>query len=105
MSKSISKRNLPSGRLFPERQLSEEEIERRHAEFLELSRRCHIVLDKVKPQLMEEYYDWYIVIEPDSEDYVIGEKMGVVSAKMNEKHPNKKCLILRINETGACGRV
>ena len=105
MSNSISKRNLPGGRLFPDRKLSEEEIERRHAEFLELSRRCHLVFDKVQPQLIEDHYDWYIVIEPDSGDYFIDKEADLASNKAHEKYPDKKCLVMRINETGACGRI
>ncbi len=105
MSKSISKPNLRGGRLFPERQLSQEEIHRRRTESKELSRRCHLVFDKVKPQLIEDHYEWYIVIEPDSGDYFIDQEADLASNKAHEKYPDKKCLVLRINETGACGRV
>jgi hypothetical protein len=44
-------------------------------------------------------------IEPDSGDYFFDKNEMVVRKKAREKHPHAKCLIVRINETGCCGRI
>ena len=93
------------GRVFPERQISKEELEQRRAEKEAFSQRCRLVFDSVKPELINDHYDWFIVIEPDSGDYFIDPDEKVARAKAAEKHPGKLRLIMRINETGTCGRI
>ena len=93
------------GRIFPERQLSPEEKAQRQAEWEEFNQRCQVVFERVQPELIDKYYDWYMFIEPDSEDYFFDEDERVVRQNAREKHPHSRCLIVRINETGACGRI
>jgi len=93
------------GRVFPERQLSPEEKARRKAESEVFAQRCRVIFDRVKPQLIKEHYDWFIVIEPDSGDYFIDEDENIAREKASEKHPDKKRLIMRLNETGTCGKI
>jgi hypothetical protein len=47
----------------------------------------------------------YIIIEPDSGEYFIDEDKKVAMAKSRSQHPGKKCIIMRINETGTCGTI
>ncbi|MFK0732962.1 MAG: hypothetical protein ACFKPT_07570 [Gloeotrichia echinulata GP01] len=93
------------GRVFPERQLSPEDKARRKAESEVFAQRCRVIFDSVKPELIQEHYDWFIVIEPDSGDYFIDVDENVAREKAREKHPEKKRLIMRLNETGACGQI
>ncbi len=92
------------GRVFPENQLSPLEKARRQAEWEEFNQRCQVIFERVQPELIKEHYDWFMFIEPDSGDYFIDPDEIVVRQKAREKHPSQ-CLILRINETGVCGRI
>ncbi|NEU75602.1 hypothetical protein PI95_024345 [Hassallia byssoidea VB512170] len=103
---TLSSNRIPRrGRVFPENQLSPEEKARRQAEWEEFNQRCQVIFEQVQPKLIKEHYDWFIFIEPDSGEYFIDPDEMVVRQKAHEKHPNKLCLILRINETGTCGRI
>jgi hypothetical protein len=93
------------GRVFPERQSSPSEKARRQADDEAFYQRCRVIFDRVQPELIKDHYDWFIVIEPDSGDYVIDPDEKVARDKAGEKHPEKMCLIMRINETGTCGRI
>lgn len=93
------------GRIFPEPLLSPEEKARRKAEDEIFYQRCRVVFDRVKPELIKEHYDWFIVIEPDSGEYFIDPNEDVARQKAREKYSEKMRLMMRINETGACGRI
>jgi hypothetical protein len=68
-SDSANKPPARRGRVFPEKQLSQEEIDRQMAVDAAFLERCHVVFDRLQPQLIKDRYDWFIVIEPDSGDY------------------------------------
>jgi hypothetical protein len=103
---TLSSNRIPRrGRVFPENQLSAEEKARRQTEWEDFNQRCQVIFEQVQPELIKEHYDWFIFIEPDSGEYFIDPDEMVVRQKAHEKYPNKLCLILRINETGACGRI
>ena len=93
------------GRVFPEIQLSTEEKACRRAENEAFHQRCLVIFERVQPELIKNHYNWYILIEPSSGNYFIDPDVNVAKAKAHTKHPDKKCLIMRINETGACGRI
>lgn len=93
------------GRVFPERQLSPEEKAKRRAESEAFAQRCRVIFERVKPELIKDHYDWFIVIEPESGDYFIDADEMVALQKTREKHPEAMCLIKRLNETGCCGRI
>ncbi len=97
--------NHRRGRVFPERQLSPEEKARRQAEGEEFARRCQEIFERVKPELIKAHYDWFMVIEPESGDYFIDPDENVARQKASEKHRGKRRLIVRVNETGACGKI
>ncbi|MBW4478887.1 MAG: hypothetical protein KME54_19015 [Tolypothrix brevis GSE-NOS-MK-07-07A] len=100
-----SNRSPRRGRVFPENQLSPEEKARRQAEDELFSQRCRMIFDKVKPELIQDHYDWFIVIEPESGDYFIDPDENVARAKAGERHPDKMRLIMRLNESGTCGTI
>ncbi|WP_373525638.1 hypothetical protein [Nostoc sp.] len=93
------------GRVFPEHQLSPEEKARRKAEDELFYQRCRVVFERVQPELIKDHYNWFIVIEPDSEDYFIDPNEDVARQKAREKYSDKMRLIMRLNERGTCGRI
>ncbi|MEW5857498.1 MAG: hypothetical protein AB1861_08960 [Cyanobacteriota bacterium] len=105
MTQLSNNRTPRQGRVFPERQLSPEEKAKRRAEDEEFSKRCREIFDRVQPELIKDHYDWFIIVEPDSGDYFIDPDKTVARAKAREKHPDKKRLIMCLNETGTCGRI
>lgn len=105
MTQSSSPKTVRRGRVFPEKQLSLEEKARIAAEDAVFYQRCRKVFEQVQPELIEDYYNWFIIIEPDSGDYFIDEDKKVALTKSRSKYPDKKCIIMRINETGTCGTI
>ena len=105
MTQLSSSKTVRRGRVFPEKQLSPEEKARIEAEDAVFYQRCRKIFAGVQPELIKEHYDWFIIIEPDSGEYVIDEDEKVAVAKSRSQHPDKKCLIMRINETGTCGTI
>lgn len=63
MTQASSRQTPRKGRVFPERQLSKEELEQRKAEKEAFSLRCRVIFDRVQPELIKDHYDWFIVIE------------------------------------------
>jgi hypothetical protein len=103
----ISKRKVPLGSpLFPEKKkptLSEiEQLEREEKTF---AQRCRAIFERVYPTLKADRYNWFIVIEPESEDYFIDREEMVAWKLAKQKYPNSLLLAMRINETGTCGRI
>lgn len=105
MTQLSNNRTPRRGRVFPERQLSPEEKARRKAEDEIFAQRCHVIFDKVQPELIKDHYDWFIIIEPNSGDYIIDPDETVARQKADDKFGTAISLIMRINETGACGTI
>ncbi len=105
MTQTSGKRTPRRGRLFPEYTIPPEELARRKAERDAFGKRCRVIFDRVCPELIKEHYNWFIIIEPESEDYFIDLDEEKAAQKATEKYPNRKLCTFRLNETGACGRI
>ena len=105
MTQPSSKRPTRRGRILPKLTISPEERARKQAEIKAFRQRCRPIFERLCPELIENHYNWFIVIEPDSEDYFIDRDRMAVLLKALEKHPNAIFFTFRLNETGVCGRV
>jgi hypothetical protein len=105
MTKTKSTPTAHRGRIFPEIQWTEEQKAQRRAERSAFSQRCKPIFDKVRAELIETHYNWFVAVEPDSGDYFLDKNIEVVGQMCREKHPGKMPHVFRINETGACGRI
>ncbi|MUG92198.1 hypothetical protein F7734_06885 [Scytonema sp. UIC 10036] len=106
MSESTSQKPARRrGRIFPEITISPEELARHKAEGEAFSQRCWAIFERLKPEIIDKYYGWYIAIEPDSGDYFIDVDKEVALLKARHKHPNAIHHIFGINETGVSGRI
>lgn len=85
--------------------LSEEEKARREAEDEAFDKRCDEIFQQVCPELVKDHYNWAIIIEPNSGDYVIDLNPEVAFQKIRDQHPKARIMEMRLNETGAVGRV
>ncbi|AFY32632.1 hypothetical protein [Calothrix sp. PCC 7507] len=93
------------GRIFPERTLSPEELARRKAEDEAFDQRCWAIFERVRPELIQEHYGWYVGVEPDSGDYFIDADRMQAHKKVLEKYPNTDHFVYCLNETGTTGRI
>lgn len=105
MTNTKPARRRQPGRIFPEFTLPPEELARRRDERNARCQKARIVFDKVCPQLINEHYNWFIVIEPNSGDYFIDADENIADKKAREKYPTGWLVTFRLNETGACGRI
>ena len=92
-------------RRVPRRPLPVEEVARRKAEGEEIRARCEVVFEKLRPQLIEEHYNWFIAVDPDSEEYLIDPSFEGIFEKVKESTLCGKGTIFRLNETGTCGYI
>ena len=105
MTQSTSSRPRRRGRLFPEFTLPPEELARRKAEKDERCQRSQAIFEQVCPQLIDDHYNWFIIIEPNSGDYLIDPDEEVAAQKIRQKYPSGWLVTFRLNETGACGLI
>ncbi|MGJ5634134.1 hypothetical protein [Nostoc sp. CALU 1950] len=105
MTETKPARTARRGRIFPEIQWNEEQKERRSAEREALYQRCKPIFERVKSELIETHYNWFVAVEPDSGEYFIDKDLEVVSLRCREQHPGKIHYAFRINESGACGTI
>ena len=105
MTQAVQKRIARRGRIFPEYTIAPEEIARRKAEREARYQRCRPIFERVQPQLIDDHYNWFIIIEPDSGDYFIDVDEEVAEQKARHQYPEAWLVTFRLNETGACGKI
>ncbi|GAA6616799.1 hypothetical protein [Scytonema sp. NUACC26] len=93
------------GRIFPEYSIPSEELDKREVEKQARVKRYREIFVQVSSQLLQNYYNWFIVIEPHSGDYFIDPEEEVAVQKARLKYPKGMVGIMRLNETGTCGRI
>ena len=71
MTQSTPQRFVRSGRVFPEIQQIQEIKAQEKARIQSFYERCQAIFERLKPEILDKYYGWYIAIEPDSNDYFI----------------------------------
>ncbi len=98
-------RTRRQGRIFPEFTIPPEELARREAEKNARCKKARGFFEQVAPQLIDDHYNWFIIIEPNSGDYFIDPEEEVAYQKAREKYPSGWVVTFRLNETGACGRI
>ncbi len=102
----LYKSDRPSrGRLFPERTISPAEKAKRQAQTEAFHQRGRIIFERLRPQLIKDHYNWFILIEPDSEDYFVAPNSISALQEALQKHPQAQFETFRLNETGVCGRI
>ncbi|MEG3970200.1 MULTISPECIES: hypothetical protein [unclassified Microcoleus] len=107
MTQLSEKRKALRNRISPEQTIPPEELARRKAERTELGLRGRAIFERIRPKLIDEYYNWFIAIEPDSEEYLIDPKLLGIVQKIKEQYGDKNVMLttFRLNETGTCGRI
>ncbi|MEC4891833.1 MAG: hypothetical protein SAL07_00955 [Oscillatoria sp. PMC 1051.18] len=92
--------------LFPSQpRLSAAEIAQRTAADNAFAQRCREIFWRVYPELVGDYYNWAIIIEPESGEYFVDPDPEVAFQKARQKYPNARILEKRLNETGCVGKI
>ena len=105
MNQQQSKSQVRRGRIFPEITISSKEQAKKEAELEAFHQRCRPIFERLRSQLIENHYNWFIVIEPNSEDYFIALDSMTAIGEALEKHPHGIFCTFRLNETGVGGRI
>ncbi len=93
------------GRVFPEIQWSPEKKAKSRLEQEAFYQRCKPIFERVKSELMETCYNWYLTVEPETGDYFLAEDELTAINMSRQKHPNAPFYLFRINETGVSGSI
>ncbi|MGL5061675.1 MAG: hypothetical protein ACRC62_17030 [Microcoleus sp.] len=107
MTQLSEKRKALRARISPDRIIPPEELARRKAERTKLRLRGKAIFERLRPELIGEHYNWFIAIEPDSEEYLIDPTLLGIVQKIKEYCGDKNVMLttFRLNESGACGRI
>ena len=71
MTEAKPTRTVRRGRIFPEIQWSPEKIAQWKTETEALYQRCKLIFDRLQPELIKIHYNSYIVIEPNTGNYIV----------------------------------
>jgi hypothetical protein len=101
VSQRVRGRILPPSPIDPE--VVQHEQEKQHA----LALRCRPSFERLRPSLIETHYNWYIAIDPESENYLLDKTLiGIMQQIENTYSGDEvKLTIFRLNNTGTCGRL
>jgi hypothetical protein len=105
MTQQQTQHALRRSRIFPQHTIPPQELERRKAERNARYQRCFPVFEQVRDELIDDYYNWFILIEPNSGNYFIDADEDKAVEKARQKYLTGWLMTFRINETGACGMI
>ncbi|MBR8830761.1 MAG: hypothetical protein N5P05_000995 [Chroococcopsis gigantea SAG 12.99] len=67
--------------------------------------RSYQLFERLRDSLIDSHRNWFLIIEPESEDYFLDEDELSAYHRAREKYPWGKFFFFRVNETGASGRI
>ncbi len=105
MTQLIKASRLTKNRIFSRNSISAEELERRAIERKKRGESCFKIFEKIRPRLIENYYNWFIAIEPESGYYLLDNDLKKLMKRVMIYCPTSQLVTYRINETGACGKI
>ena len=71
----------------------------------ELDANCWPIFERLYAELGENYRDWLVAIEPDSEDYFLGQDDYEVLARARKRHPKAVFFTYRLSPDPAVDRL
>lgn len=63
------------------------------------------IFERVRDRYIRDYYNWYITIEPNTEEYFFSQDEMAVFHRITETDLAGKVFSFRLNETGVCGSI
>ncbi|KAF3888331.1 MULTISPECIES: hypothetical protein [Nostocales] len=93
-------------RILPPSPVDPEEVRREREVQQALEERCRPLFERLRSTLRETHPNWFIAIDPDTEDYLLDPTLRGLTQKISQVHTgNSIRMIFRINDTGTCGRL
>jgi hypothetical protein len=94
-------------RILPPSAIAPEELHRRREQKRALALRCRPLFERWRSVLMETHYNWFIAIDPDSEQYLLDPTLKGITQQIRDAYSGNevKLTIFRLNDTGTCGRL
>jgi hypothetical protein len=95
-------------RILPPSPIPASEKNRRTEQSDALANQCSEIFERLHPQLIEDYENWHIAIDPDTEQYLLAPTLDEIIQKVSSIYGNTgevKVTIFRLNDTGSCGRL
>jgi len=71
----------------------------------ELDAKCWPIFERLYGELGENYRDWLVAIEPESEDYFLGQDDYEVLARARKRHPKAVFFTYRLSADPAVDRL
>jgi hypothetical protein len=71
----VSSHQLRQNQSISNSKFSSTELVNYQANRNELGERCRAVFERIRPQLIKDYENWFIAIEPETETYFIASKL------------------------------
>ncbi|NER06123.1 MAG: hypothetical protein F6K17_27805 [Okeania sp. SIO3C4] len=105
MTKLIKTSRPQKNRIFSTNSLSAEELEQRAIQRKKRGENCFKIFEKIRPRLIENYYNWFIAIEPESGYYLLDNDLKDLMKRIKIYCPTSQLVTYRVNETGACGKI
>lgn len=93
-------------RIVPPTPTDPEVIQREQEAQQALEEQCRPVFERLRPTLRETYPNWFIAIDPDTEDFLVDPTLRGLTVKISQTRKGKTIpMIFRLNDTGTCGRI
>ncbi|MDZ7957029.1 MAG: hypothetical protein RMY34_03825 [Aulosira sp. DedQUE10] len=72
-----------------------------------LREKCRPRFERLRSGLIETYPNWFIAIDPNSEEYFLDPTLRGITQKISQAThtDNTVRMIFRLNDTGICGRL
>ncbi len=67
----------------------------------ELDRRCWPIFERLMEELGVRYRNWLVVVEPESQDYFLGQDDYEILARARKKHPKAVFFTYRLSDNPA----
>jgi hypothetical protein len=71
----------------------------------QLDRACFPIFEKLRTELGDRYCNWVVAIEPQTEDYFLGQDSEEVLERARATHPTAKFFAYRFSEDTAVDRL
>ncbi len=85
--------------------ISPEEKAKQEAEKQERYQQGRSIFERVRPELINDHYNWYININLENGEYFIEQDYMVMFQKLCKNPQPTKTVTFRLNETGNCGTI
>jgi hypothetical protein len=95
------------GRILPPSPIDQEVVQREQEKQRALALRCRPLFERLRSSLIETHYNWYIAIDPDTENYLLDKTLIGITEQIQNSYSGDevKLTIFRLNDTGTCGRL